>query len=140
MNGIQAHRLAGRVALVTGGARGIGEATVRRLIAEGAQVVVGDVLVETGELLGPGAGRHIARNERMRADIVAKQHGEVRLPRVGKIDDVADALFRHPRITCVNVRHDRDLELEVVRPIVKSGRVFGERKRRSGLTRCGVAG
>src|ERR1700752_884081 len=50
------HRLAGRVALVTGGARGIGEATVRRLIAEGARVVIGDVLVETGELLAKELG------------------------------------------------------------------------------------
>jgi 3alpha(or 20beta)-hydroxysteroid dehydrogenase len=56
MNEIQAHRLAGRVALVTGGARGIGEATVRRLLAEGAQVVLGDVLVENGELLAKELG------------------------------------------------------------------------------------
>ena len=36
-------RLAGKVAIVTGGASGIGLATVRRFVAEGAQVVVGDV-------------------------------------------------------------------------------------------------
>ncbi|GAA2801213.1 3-oxoacyl-ACP reductase [Kribbella solani] len=38
-----AHRLEGRVAVVTGGAGGIGLATVRRLAAEGARVVIGDV-------------------------------------------------------------------------------------------------
>lgn len=36
-------RLSGRVAAVTGGASGIGEATAVRLAAEGARVVVGDV-------------------------------------------------------------------------------------------------
>jgi NAD(P)-dependent dehydrogenase (short-subunit alcohol dehydrogenase family) len=36
-------RLAGKVATVTGGASGIGLATVRRFVAEGARVMVGDV-------------------------------------------------------------------------------------------------
>jgi NAD(P)-dependent dehydrogenase (short-subunit alcohol dehydrogenase family) len=36
------HRLAGKVAIVTGGASGIGLAAVRRFIAEGASVVIGD--------------------------------------------------------------------------------------------------
>jgi cyclopentanol dehydrogenase len=41
-------RMAGKVALVSGGARGIGAAAARLLAREGAAVVIGDVLEEEG--------------------------------------------------------------------------------------------
>ena len=49
-------RYAGKVAVVTGGASGIGEAIVRRLLAEGASVVAGDVNTARLELLGAELG------------------------------------------------------------------------------------
>jgi len=48
--------LADKVALITGGARGVGEATARRFVAEGAQVVVGDVLDDAGREVAAALG------------------------------------------------------------------------------------
>jgi len=50
--------LAGHRVLVTGGARGLGEAFVRALVAAGARVAFGDVLHERGEQLAATVGAH----------------------------------------------------------------------------------
>ena len=42
-------RLAGRIALISGGARGQGASHAERLAREGAQVITGDVLDDLGE-------------------------------------------------------------------------------------------
>lgn len=48
--------LEGKVAVVTGAARGIGEATARRFVEEGARVVLADVLDDAGEAVAEGLG------------------------------------------------------------------------------------
>ena len=50
------NRFENRVALVTGGASGIGAASVRRLVAEGAQVMVADLDGEGAEQLAVELG------------------------------------------------------------------------------------
>ena len=52
-----AGRLEGKVAVVTGGCSGIGLATVRRFVEEGAQVVIGDLDDDRGQALVAAAGR-----------------------------------------------------------------------------------
>ena len=48
-------RLAGKVAVITGGCSGLGLATVRRFVAEGAKVVIGDI----DDARGPGLAEEI---------------------------------------------------------------------------------
>ncbi|MEU3133857.1 glucose 1-dehydrogenase [Streptomyces sp. NPDC006854] len=58
-------KLDGRVVLVTGAARGQGEQAARLFAAEGARVVVADVLVEQGEALAEELGADVARFVRL---------------------------------------------------------------------------
>src|SRR5215207_8929345 len=51
-----AGRLEGKVAVVTGGCSGIGLATVRRFVEEGATVVVADLADEAGETIATEVG------------------------------------------------------------------------------------
>ena len=54
-------RLDGKVALITGGARGMGKSHVRHFVAEGAQVVFGDVLDDKGAAVAAGLDERCCR-------------------------------------------------------------------------------
>jgi 3alpha(or 20beta)-hydroxysteroid dehydrogenase len=55
-----AGRIEGKVAIVTGAARGQGEAEARRFVAEGASVLLTDVLDEEGEAVAASLGERAA--------------------------------------------------------------------------------
>ncbi len=70
--------LEGKTALVTGGASGIGAATARRLVAEGAHVAVGDLNEQgaaevAGELDGYGFRLDVADVASVRAGVAAAE-------------------------------------------------------------------
>ncbi|GFG71679.1 glucose 1-dehydrogenase [Mycolicibacter senuensis] len=54
-------RVEGKVALISGGARGMGAAHARALAAEGAKIVIGDILDEEGAKLAADLGADSAR-------------------------------------------------------------------------------
>src|SRR5712691_4020348 len=81
-------RLKDKLALITGGARGIGRAIAERYVKEGARVVVADILIEeakrTAAAIGPTAiavALDISRRESVEAmaRLVADQAGPVEI-------------------------------------------------------------
>src|SRR6476660_1484051 len=69
-------RLAGRTALVTGGASGLGRAIAARLADEGASVVISDVQRELGEQVAAGLGAQF-----LHQDGTSEEQGPRVLPR-----------------------------------------------------------
>src|SRR5690606_19515223 len=47
MDYVSPNRLAGKVAIVTGGGGGIGSAVARRIVAEGGKVAIADIFMES---------------------------------------------------------------------------------------------
>lgn len=72
-------RLEGKIACVTGGARGLGAAIVRRLAADGATVVVADVLEAEGALLAAELPSVIF----LRHDVMAETDWQTLTDRIG---------------------------------------------------------
>jgi 3(or 17)beta-hydroxysteroid dehydrogenase len=105
-------RFADRVAVVTGGASGIGAATVRALMAEGAKVIISDIDRSRGEALGAELGngsffvKHDVRDEARWEDVCASAeqrfgalHIVVNCAGVSTPADIESATLEHWRET-----------------------------------------
>jgi NAD(P)-dependent dehydrogenase (short-subunit alcohol dehydrogenase family) len=82
-------RLANKVAVITGGASGIGEGTVRLFAREGASVVIADILDEQGKRLAAELGARVAY---VRTDVSREPDVQ---------NAVAEAVKRFGRLDCI---------------------------------------
>jgi meso-butanediol dehydrogenase/(S,S)-butanediol dehydrogenase/diacetyl reductase len=87
--------LKGKVAIVTGGARGIGGSIVEGLVREGANVVIGDILFETAQELAGKLTKGNARALAVKTDVTRKADIDnlvtTAIKEFGKIDILVNA-------------------------------------------------
>lgn len=95
-----AEQLGGKVAIVTGGASGIGRASVELFVAEGARVVINDVDAERGEELARelGEGAVFLKGD-VASDANSQAMVDLALSRFGRLD----VMFNNAGISCKGV-------------------------------------
>ena len=110
-------QIEGSVALVTGGASGLGEATVRRLLGGGARALVMDVDVDRGEAMAKELGDTVAF---ARADVSSEEDVSAAVERAQQLGPLritvncAGVGWAARTVTKDGTPHDLDLYRKVV--------------------------
>lgn len=100
-------RLSGKVAIVTGAARGMGESTARRFVAEGARVVLGDVREEQLKQVADDLG-DAARPVRL--DVTSEDDWSEAVALTERAFGRLDTLVNNAGILAFSVLHEMSLE------------------------------
>ncbi len=103
-------RLKDKVAIVTGGAHGMGEAEARLFAEEGAAVVVADVLSDPGEAVAADIGAGRGRAMFVRADVTSETDWKNLISRTIETHGRLDILVNNAGISGSSVGGDLSLE------------------------------
>ena len=128
-------RLDGKVALITGAARGQGEAAARLFVAEGARVVLGDVLDEAGRAVADTLGasaRYLPLDVTVESDW---RNAVVACTEFGGIDCLvnnAGVLSSAPIESCARSEFERVLAVNLTGPLLGIQAVAGPMTERGG--------
>jgi 3-oxoacyl-[acyl-carrier protein] reductase len=116
------NRLQGKVALITGAARGLGAAIARRFAEEGARVIVNDVQLEPARATAKTLGGHAVAADVADSTSVAAMFEEVK-----KLSPRLDILVNNAGISGLEGRNDADqiiaLRLKQAEEIARGGPV-----------------
>ena len=100
-------RLEGKVALVSGGSRGMGAATVRLLHSEGASVVAGDILDDDGKALADELGDRVRY---VHLDVTSEDEWQAAVEQTEREFGKLDVLVNNAGILKFNTVADTPLE------------------------------
>jgi 3-oxoacyl-[acyl-carrier protein] reductase len=116
------HRLEGKIALITGAARGLGAAIARRFAEEGARVIINDLSLDAARTTADALGGHAVAADVADAASVAAMFAEVR-----KLSPRLDILVNNAGISGLEGRNDADqivaLRLKQAEEIARGGPV-----------------
>ena len=116
------NRLQGKVALITGAARGLGAAIARRFAEEGARVIVNDMHLEPARATAKALGGHAVAADVADSASVAAMFEEVK-----KLEPRLDILVNNAGISGLEGRNDADqiiaLRLKQAEEIARGGPV-----------------